>query len=100
VVIVFLQAVDLLEITALARYDFTIGENPSLPTSKIWWSPVNGKTSASSLMIEFWFFFVRFCVMHLEYGWNDYEGIDVKGKTVVILVMDPGLKCPKVVTFK
>jgi Zn-dependent M28 family amino/carboxypeptidase len=25
-----------------------------------------------------------------EYDWNDYAGIDVKGKTVVILVNDPG----------
>ena len=25
-----------------------------------------------------------------EYGWNDYEGLDVKGKTVVMLVNDPG----------
>ena len=25
-----------------------------------------------------------------EYQWNDYQGIDVKGKTVVVLVNDPG----------
>ena len=25
-----------------------------------------------------------------EYGWNDYKDIDVKGKTVVVLVNDPG----------
>ena len=25
-----------------------------------------------------------------EYHWNDYEGVDVKGKTVVILINDPG----------
>lgn len=25
-----------------------------------------------------------------EFGWNDYEGLDVKGKTVVVLVNDPG----------
>jgi len=24
-----------------------------------------------------------------EYGWNDYEGVDVKGKVVVVLVNDP-----------
>lgn len=26
-----------------------------------------------------------------EWGWNDYEGLDVKGKTVVVIVNDPGL---------
>ena len=29
-----------------------------------------------------------------EYGWNDYQGLDVKGKTVVILVNDPGFENP------
>ncbi len=34
--------------------------------------------------------FVGFGVVAPEYDWNDYEGIDVRGKTVVILVNDPG----------
>ena len=34
--------------------------------------------------------FVGFGVMAPEYDWNDYEGLDVRGKTVVILVNDPG----------
>ncbi len=34
--------------------------------------------------------FVGYGVVAPEYGWNDYEGIDARGKTVVILVNDPG----------
>ncbi len=34
--------------------------------------------------------FVGYGVVAPEYGWNDYEGLDVRGKTVVILVNDPG----------
>jgi Zn-dependent M28 family amino/carboxypeptidase len=34
--------------------------------------------------------FVGYGVIAPEYGWNDYEGVDVKGKTVVMLVNDPG----------
>jgi Zn-dependent M28 family amino/carboxypeptidase len=34
--------------------------------------------------------FVGYGVVAPEHQWNDYEGIDVKGKTVVILVNDPG----------
>lgn len=34
--------------------------------------------------------FVGYGIVAPEYGWNDYEGVDVKGKTVVILVNDPG----------
>ena len=34
--------------------------------------------------------FVGYGVNAPEYQWNDYEGLDVEGKTVVILVNDPG----------
>jgi len=34
--------------------------------------------------------FVGYGIVAPEYHWNDYEGIDVKGKTVVMLVNDPG----------
>ena len=33
---------------------------------------------------------VGYGIVAPEYNWNDYEGIDVKGKTVIILVNDPG----------
>ncbi|HMR19290.1 MAG TPA: M28 family metallopeptidase [Sphingobacterium sp.] len=34
--------------------------------------------------------FVGFGIVAPEYNWNDYEGLDVKGKTVVAMVSDPG----------
>ena len=34
--------------------------------------------------------FAGFGVVAPEYNWNDYAGIDVKGKTVVVMVNDPG----------
>ncbi len=34
--------------------------------------------------------YVGFGIVAPEYGWNDYEGVDVKGKTVLMLVNDPG----------
>ncbi len=33
--------------------------------------------------------FVGYGINAPERGWNDYEGVDVKGKTVIILVNDP-----------
>ncbi|GLC24812.1 M28 family metallopeptidase [Roseisolibacter agri] len=36
--------------------------------------------------------FVGYGVVAPEYGWNDYAGVDVKGKTVVILVNDPPVR--------
>ncbi len=38
--------------------------------------------------------FVGYGVVAPEYDWNDYEGLDVAGKTVVILVNDPGFAKP------
>ena len=34
--------------------------------------------------------FAGYGIVAPEYNWNDYEGIDVKGKTVIVLVNDPG----------
>lgn len=34
--------------------------------------------------------FVGYGIVAPEYNWNDYEGLDVKGKTVVMFVNDPG----------
>jgi Zn-dependent M28 family amino/carboxypeptidase len=35
--------------------------------------------------------FAGFGIVAPEYNWNDYKGLDVKGKTVVVLINDPGL---------
>ncbi len=35
--------------------------------------------------------FAGYGIVAPEYGWNDYAGLDVKGKTVVVLVNDPGI---------
>ncbi|MFB6454289.1 M28 family metallopeptidase [Chitinophaga sp. Hz27] len=34
--------------------------------------------------------FVGYGIVAPEYHWNDYAGLDVKGKTVVVLINDPG----------
>lgn len=34
--------------------------------------------------------FVGYGIVAPEYGWDDYAGIDARGKTVVVLVNDPG----------
>ncbi len=44
--------------------------------------------------------FAGYGVVAPEYGWNDYEGLDVKGKTVVVLVNDPGFSSGDSTLFK
>ena len=36
--------------------------------------------------------FAGYGIVAPEYGWNDYAGLDAKGKIVVVLVNDPGLQ--------
>lgn len=39
--------------------------------------------------------FVGYGIQAPEYGWDDYKGVDVKGKTLVMLINDPPIKDPK-----
>jgi Zn-dependent M28 family amino/carboxypeptidase len=44
--------------------------------------------------------FVGYGIVAPEYAWNDYAGIDVHGKTVMVLVNDPGYGSKDPKTFK
>ena len=39
--------------------------------------------------------FVGYGVVAPEYGWDDYKGVDVRGKTLVMLVNDPAVPDPE-----
>jgi Zn-dependent M28 family amino/carboxypeptidase len=39
--------------------------------------------------------FVGYGVVAPEYGWDDYKGVDVHGKTILILINDPAVPDPK-----
>jgi Zn-dependent M28 family amino/carboxypeptidase len=44
--------------------------------------------------------FAGFGIVAPEYNWNDYNGLNVKGKTVVVLINDPGLYTGDSTLFK
>jgi len=44
--------------------------------------------------------FAGFGVVAPEYNWNDYAGIDVKGKVVMVMVNDPGFSSGDTTLFK
>ena len=62
----------------------------------VFWSKRNQKNQKinSSELV-----FVGYGIVAPEYDWNDYDGIDVKGKTVVILINDPGFDTGKLRLF-
>ncbi|HTE27725.1 M28 family metallopeptidase [Flavitalea sp.] len=48
------------------------------------------KTDSTISLTETELVFAGFGVVAPEYQWNDYEGLDVKGKVVMVMVNDPG----------
>ena len=71
---------------------------PNLSEDVVFWTK---RQNANELAIdETELVFVGYGVNAPEYGWNDYEGVDVTGKTVLILVNDPGYANPDSDLFK
>lgn len=56
------------------------------------WSMRNEEKTAFSAPAVF----VGYGIVAPEWGWNDYAGLDVKGKIVFCMVNDPGLKDPTI----
>ena len=89
----YLQPVELMEMNAdpdmsltLGSHTFAYKENMVASTKR---EQAEISLNGSDLV------FVGYGVNAPEYQWNDYEGLDVKGKTVVILVNDPGFENPE-----
>jgi len=61
---------------------------PKFADEQVFWTPEF--KSADVSVTNSPLVFVGYGVVAPEYNWNDYAGVDVKGKTVVILVNDPG----------
>ena len=87
------QGVNLLKIIADPKVSLTIGQ--SQYTYKEDMVVGSARETATNSLKNSELVFVGYGVNAPEYGWNDYEGIDVTGKTVVILVNDPGFVNPE-----
>ena len=82
------QEVPIVEITAGSDAELRLGE-ASLAYGKdmvIWTKRVAPEVSLSESPLVF----VGHGVVAPEAGWNDYAGVDMRGKTAVILINDPG----------
>lgn len=96
----YLQQVPLAELTPEGNPTLTItgrGGSHVLEYAKdmVIWTPrevADAALQGSELV------FLGYGIVAPEYGWNDYAGIDVRGKTVLVMVGDPGYatKDPKV----
>ncbi|MBU2880988.1 M28 family peptidase [Psychrosphaera sp. B3R10] len=86
----FLQPVDLVEIVASEDQVLTLG-NKKYQFRK---DMVMGTSRTSELekLKNSELVFVGYGINAPEYNWNDYANVDMKGKTAVILVNDPGFE--------
>ena len=99
----FFQAVELTAATVLPSSTMSISnsgeqvlDGNNTENAVFWTKRLNPSVAVESSELVF----VGYGVNAPEYGWNDYEGIDVKGKTVVMLVNDPGFATKDEAVFK
>jgi Zn-dependent M28 family amino/carboxypeptidase len=90
----FVQKVPMFGFTAQPKASFTAGGktiNLSFPDDYVAVSRrfVQDVNVNSSDMV-----FVGYGIVAPEYGWDDYKGLDVKGKTIVMLINDPPIPSP------
>lgn len=89
----YLQPVPMIELTNAERSDLSVdlgGESMTLsyPEQMV----INSRRLGTEphAVEDSEIVFVGYGIVAPEYDWNDYAGLDVEGKTVVILVNDPG----------
>jgi Zn-dependent M28 family amino/carboxypeptidase len=87
----WVQEVPLVEITGKNYAPLTIsGKGAPLSLAfRTDWVGVTYREEAATTLKDSELVFVGYGINAPEKGWNDYAGVDVKGKTVVILVNDP-----------
>jgi len=92
----WVQEVPLVEITGRNHAPLTItGGGPGLGFDHgSEWVGVTYREDEVTRLEDSELVFVGYGINAPERGWNDYEGVDVEGKTVIILVNDPDWETP------
>lgn len=87
----YVQKVPLVGFTAAAKASFTVGGKKielNFPTDYV---AVSRRFTPESKVENSDVVFVGYGVVAPEYGWDDYKGVDVRGKTIVMLINDPAV---------
>ena len=99
----FFQAVELTAATVLPtstlsiqNADTQVLDGNSTENAVFWTKRLQKSVSVENSELVF----VGYGVNAPEFGWNDYAGLDVEGKTVVMLVNDPGFATKDEKLFK
>ena len=90
----WVQAVPMRGLTPTPSFSYTIGGKKvalNFPDDYVAHStsqPASVNVAGSEIV------FVGYGVQAPEYGWDDYKGVDVRGKTILMLINDPAVPAP------
>ncbi|KAB7530797.1 M28 family peptidase [Flagellimonas olearia] len=98
----FFQDVPMVEITGTPSENMEIsGKNTSINLERLKdFVATTNKPVAEVGLENSELVFAGYGIVAPEYEWNDYEGVDWKGKTAVVLINDPGFKSGDSTLFK
>lgn len=88
----WVQQVPLVEISGTGHAPLTISGGSGAPLSFIYgddWVGASYREAAEVSLADSELVFVGYGIVAPEKGWNDYAGVDMRGKTAVILINDP-----------
>jgi Zn-dependent M28 family amino/carboxypeptidase len=90
----YLQKVPVIGSTTKTAMSWQIGGKSatlSFPDDTVVWT---SRTQAKLDVDKSELVFVGYGVQAPEYGWDDYKGVDLKGKTILMLINDPAIPDP------
>lgn len=85
----FVQKVPLVGFTGVPTASFNVGDKQMDLTFPQDYVAVSRRFVPESKVENSDMVFVGYGVVAPEYGWDDYKGLDVRGKTIVMLINDP-----------
>jgi Zn-dependent M28 family amino/carboxypeptidase len=85
----YLQNVPMIGITSKPTVTFEVGGKTLSPTHLIDYVGLSRRVTPRINVNSSEIIFVGYGVAAPEFGWDDYKGVDVRGKTVVMLINDP-----------
>ena len=90
----YVQNVPMIGITSQPTATFTAGGQTFKPTHLIDYVALSKRVTPRVDVNASEIVFVGYGIVAPEYGWDDYKGLDVRGKTVVMLINDPPVTDP------
>ncbi len=90
----YIQEVPLAGITTAPKASFTVGDKKTELKFPDDYVASSARLQTQITVENTDVVFVGYGVVAPEYGWDDYKGVDVRGKTILMLINDPAIPDP------